>query len=191
MPSNIAGYLDPDATPAPPVDDPFEDFIHDVLVGLSGIADELVRPRFQGEPPTQPGRTVDWVSFGLAATQADTYAANVHINADAENPEGADTFQRHETVNILVSCYGPNAQGYATLIRDSLQVEQNRAVLTANGVGLQETTEIINAPVLAKEKWLRRYDFTIIVRRCIDREYGVLSILSVDLFLKAPTSIPT
>lgn len=186
--SSEAGYLQPQSLPAPVEDEPLEDFFHDVIQQLAGIDDgDLVRPRWQGEPPTQPDRDVQWISFGITHAPADTYAAEIH-DAGAAQEDGSDTMQRHETLHIFMSVYGPNSQATLALIRDSIQIEQNRAVLTQNGMGLQETTEPVHAPLIAKSKWLQRWDMTMIVRRAIERDYSVLNILESDLYLKVQLS---
>lgn len=185
--SSEAGYLQPEAAPAPTQGDSLEDFFQIVLVQLSGLPDEVVRPRWQGEPPNQPERTSNWLAFGITRAPADTYAVELHQPGVGQE-DGTDQLQRHETLEILCSCFGPDSQEVLSLIRDSIQLEQNRAVLTQNGIGLQETGEIIHAPVIAKTKWLQRYDMTIIVRRSILRDYKVLNVLESDLFLNVELS---
>jgi len=170
--SSVAGYLAPANSPAPLEDASFEDFLHDLFVGVSGMDPKLVRPRWQVEPPNQP--TGDWMAFGITRIAPDTYAAVIH---DAGG-NGSDQLQRHETVEVLISSYGPNASKNLSLLRDGLQVEQNRAVLTQNGMGLEATGEMIPVPTLAKNQWLRRYDLLFTMRRQILRSYPVLSLLS-------------
>ncbi len=187
MPSNIPGYLAPQSNPAPLEDAALEDFLHDVLVGLSGLANELVRPAYQEEPPTQPERDQNWLAFTISEEPTEGFPAFVH-DQSADGGDGVDEFQRHEGLYIQLMCYGPNANAIQRLIRDSIQVDQNVAVLEASGFGLQETTEIINAPVLAKSKWTRRFDMKIILRRIVIRNYENLNILESDLFLQVPLS---
>ena len=184
MPSNIPGYLPPQSAPAPLEDVALEDFFHDIIVGLSGLDDLMVRPIWQGEPPTQPGRDENWIAFGLTVQPSDTYAVEVH----SPEIDGSDELQRHETIEVSMMCYGANAGAVLRLLRDSIQVEQNREVFTQNGMGLQETTEIIAAPVLAKARWQRRFDMKMLVRRIVVREFEVLNILEADIYLKAQLS---
>lgn len=181
MPSNIAGYLVPTSSPLLLEDQPFEDFMHDVFVGLTGLADALVRPSWQEDPPNSPDRDDSWLAFAIHRFQADTYASITH------NPTGNGTseMQRQEAVEILLSSYGPNSGAIQALIRDGLQLDQNRASLAAQGIGVTETGERLVVPTLAKGKWRRRVDMPLLVRRQINRVYGVLSLLSAEGTLHA------
>lgn len=176
MPSTVAGYLTPNVAPAPLMDDAFENFIQLVLVGISGLPGAMVRPAFQLEPPPQPDRETDWLAFSIVHQDADVYAIT-------ENLEATTDFERHETVQVLLSSYGPNAQRTLALLRDGFQVEQNRAVMTANGMGLQETGRMQRAPSLIKDKWLNRYDMSLIFRRQIRRSYAIESLLTAQVDL--------
>lgn len=187
MDSTQSGYLQPQSSPAPLEDQALEDFWQEVLIGLSGLAETLVRPDWQEEPPTQPSRATNWIAFGITIQPSDAYAAQVNL-PDDDAREGAEGFQRHETLEVGLKCYGPNSGATLRLVRDSIQVDQNLAVLTANGFGFQETTEIIHAPLLAKAKWQQRHDMKIICRRLVERKYSVLNILEPDIILDVETS---
>lgn len=187
MPSTVPGYLEPQAVPAPLEDQALEDFFQQIIKGLSALDDELVRPDWQEEPPTQPERVVNWIAFGITSSPSDGYPAIMH-DPDADADEGNDELQRHETMEIALKCYGPNAGAILRQVRDSIQVDQNLAVLTANGFGFQETTEIVHAPVLSKSKWQRRFDMKMILRRIVVRNYQVLSILESDINLEVELS---
>lgn len=181
--STVAGYLAPTSTP-PLEDAAFEDFLHDVFVGLTGLDAKLIRPRWQGEPPDQPDFAQGWMAFGVMRQAPDTYAAIVHSLIG----DGTDELQRHETDEILLSAYG--ASGIATLksIDDGFQIEQNREVLRQNAMGLEATGEILTVPSLVKDRWLRRFDMTMIMRRQIRRTYQVVSLLSAQGGLQAQAS---
>lgn len=180
MPNTSAtgGYLSPGVSPAPLEDTAFENFLQEIFVALTGLDETMVRPRWQPESPNQPDFGVDWIAFGITEQDPDTYAATVQGETNTE-------FQRHETVTVLISSYGDNASKNLAVLRDGLQVEQNRAVLTANAMGLVETTRMVTAPALIKEKWTRRFDMKMIFRRQIRRVYSVLTILTAEVDLNA------
>jgi len=161
--------------PVPPQTQSFEDFLQQVFVGISGLDPTLVRPRWQPEPPNVPDKGVDWLAIGITDWDPDTYAFVRHLGAMSD---GADWLQRHETVNILASFYGPNASRNCGVLRDGFQIAQNREVLQANGIGLQETGTARLVPTLLKETWRYRVDMPIVLRRMILREYEVLNILT-------------
>lgn len=166
MTSAIAGYLTPTA-PFPDYDTAFDDFFHDVIVGVTGIPNELVRPRWQMNPPTIPNFDTDWVGFGAGDAEADAFAY-----------EAVGTVIRHEIVPIICSFYGPNASGLAALLRDGLALSQNRFALDMNSVGIVEAIGPRSFGELVKEQMIRRSDLRLIVKRQIRREYRILSVLS-------------
>lgn len=171
--SNIAGYMTPSATVGA-FDDAFEDFLHDVLAGLAGIAGDLVRPLWQPNPPNLPGVSTNWLAFGVTAQRPEGNAYALHDPAG----NGSDSLTRHEDVDVPIRAYGPNAMRTMGLIVDGLQLGQNREVLRANGVGVRSMGDIVAAPVMIKELWYRRRDATLRLTREIRRTYTNLSIAS-------------
>jgi hypothetical protein len=181
MPNTSAsgGYLLPAAAPAPVEGDAFEDFLHDVIQGITGMDATLIRPRWQDEPPNMPQASNTWCAFGIASWIPDTYAIEELDPAG----DGSVNLIRHETDELLASFYGPDAQRYASYLRDGLQVSQNRAALVAAGVGLVRTGNVVQVPSLVKERWQRRVDLPITVRRQILRNYPVMYLLTANAIL--------
>ena len=174
--SRTAGYLGPRPAPSPtPLQDVgWDDFLHDLIAGVSGFDLTLVHPRWQPVPPALPNFGTDWMAFGITQTTPDYNPAIVHID---DGGDGYDALQEHELVEILCSFYGPNCSRYASITRRGLYLDQNRAVLRANGVGLVEVTAFTASPELIKQQWLDRIDATIILRREVRYDYSVLSLL--------------
>lgn len=177
--SATGGYLIAADDPAPLEDEALDDFLQAVVVGISGLAGTVVFPRWQTDVPNLPDAGTDWAAVGVTEQDPDTYAVTSHDPEGADD-DGVDQLIRHETIVVKTSFYGPNAGKYMSLFRDGLQVEQNRAALTAAGFGLKQTSKPIRAPELVKGKWLNRIDLDLIVRRMILREYPVLSLLSAN-----------
>jgi hypothetical protein len=67
-----------------------------------------------------------------------------------------------------------------SLLRDGLQIPQNREVLTLGNMNLVKTGEILAVPVVVKTRWLGRVDMEVILRRRIARTWSVLNILSAQ-----------
>lgn len=172
--SATGGYLAPGVAPAPLEDEAFEDFLQQVISQISGVAGELTRPRWNLDPANLPSRDVTWMAFGIMRQSADTYGAIRH----SDTGEGYDELQRNETVEVLISSYGPEAVKVLSRFRDGLLIEQNREALWLAKVGQADTGDIIPAPSLVKERWLRRYDMTWTFRRLILRSYPVLNLVS-------------
>lgn len=176
--SSSAGYLLPGISPAPLEGDALDDLFQGVLSGITGIPGDLVRPRFQPEPPNQPDYGTDWVAFGISVSKADTFAFLGH-----DPTLNADILERDETLTVLHSFYGPNSQSLIGRYNDGIQIEQNRDALTAAGIKLVECQDATQLPALLKERWVKRFDCRTIFRRRIIRTYPVLTVFagSVDL----------
>ena len=155
-------------------DDDLFDFFHDFIVGLTGLANEVVLPRWQPEAPNIPDTVPNWCGFGITSYKADVFAA------DVMKANGSYELHRHETVELLASFYGPNAGAYARILRDGMQVEQNLDALRTNYIGLVESGEVLMVPSLFKEIWLRRADLQFTVKRQIVRGFPVVSITSFN-----------
>lgn len=192
--SATGGYLTPNPAPAPQplfgVD--LNRFIQAVLVGVSGLEGRLVRPRWQVEPANMPDLEVDWMAFGITRVTRDAYAYEDHV----DDPDGGyDRFIRHETIELLLSFYGPDGNGYASLVGDGLQIAQNREALTAAGMAVVETGDLTTVPTLVKERWQQRVDMTLTLRRQVRRHYPILNFLSaagtVDAETRADSFIAT
>ncbi|MFJ6322263.1 MULTISPECIES: LIC_12616 family protein [unclassified Rhizobium] len=173
--SSTGGFLAP-TSPPPAADDALDDQIQAAVVGITGLNGTLVRPRWQPSPPKQPPATTNWCAIGVVRLVGDTYAWIGHH----PDGNGYDEMQRHVTFDVLASFYGPNGQAYAGLLRDGLQIPQNREALYLQGIAFVEASEIIAAPALINEQWVRKYDLTVTLRTQITRTYAVLNLLSAS-----------
>lgn len=182
--SSTGGYLVPASSPAPLEDDLLDNFIHDIISGVTGLPGNVILPRWQPEPVNLPAVGTDWMAFGIVKTTPDTFAVEYHHSAG----NGTDELIRHEVMDILVSSYGPNSRKNLQLLSDGLQIAQNREVLFLNSMAFVETTDTLTAPQFVKDKWLRRIDFTLRIRRQILRSYPVLNLLSANGLLYANIS---
>lgn len=175
--SSTAGYLLPDPNgPQPLEGDPFVEFMQAIVVGITGLDGSKVRPRWQTNVPNLPLANENWAAIGAVRTIPDTFAVELHDPDD----EGTSELQRHEVIELLASFYGPLADAYAALLRDGLQIAQNREVFQLNAVALVDTGEAITAPILTKNVWQNRVDIRITVRRQVRRVYRVFNLLSAN-----------
>ncbi|MCX5516232.1 hypothetical protein C3941_19780 [Kaistia algarum] len=181
--SATGGYLVPTGTP-PGEDDSLADALQAAVVGITGLDGTLVRPRWQATPPQQPSAATSWAAVGVVLATPD---ANAYIAHDPTG-DGADKMQRHETLEVLVSFYGPQASANAARLRDGLALAQNRdmirtATTTAGvdiGLSFIACGTVIAVPDLVNQRWLRRCDLPLTFRRRIDRTYPVLNLLSAQ-----------
>jgi len=175
--SATGGYL---LGALPPING-LRNFIHDLIVGVSGIDAKLVRPRWQPNPPTIPTQTTDWCAFGVVKQIPDNSG---YISAGDLMAE----LKRHELVEVLCSFYGPSCLGYAGLFRDGLEISQNREALFLADMGLAFYGDTIHTPELINEIWYDRADFSFTLRREIKTEYAILSLLKAQGMISTPDS---
>jgi hypothetical protein len=182
--SRQAGYLGPAPTPQEPVDDAWENFLHDLVAGVTGLPPDLVRPRWQPEPPNMPTFDTNWVAFGISEVFLD-FEPWMGNDPHGNNGLGQVMLQEHEVDTVMCSFYGPNAGQYASFMRRGLYIWQNRAVLRANGCGLVEVTSLNRAPELYMNQWVNRIDTNIILRREIRYNYNVATIIGAQVSIEA------
>lgn len=176
--SETGGYLPPDFAAGLPEDTSLEDVFQLVLVALTGLPGQLVRPAWQPVLPKQPEPDITWCAFGVTVAAGDANPAMLHLPADHQGA-GADLLLRHELLTLFCSFYGPAAQKMASMLRDSLAVSQNNATLQAAcSIGLRQTGQITAVPELVNQQWLRRYDLPVIFSRQISRRYPISTLLS-------------
>lgn len=176
--SSTSGYLAPAALPEPLDDQALRRFLQPIVVQITGIPGNMVRPRWQAEPANLPDFGTDWVAMGATRRAREWNAAITH------HSDGSDQLDRNEEIELLCSFYGPNAEANCAALSDGLQIEQNRDALFLNAMGLVDASEPIILPVLIKQRWTYRVDLLLTLRRHIQRVYPVLNIAEADSTIK-------
>lgn len=180
--STVAGYLQPTGT-APPEDAALDAIFQQLVVGLTGLPGNMVRPRWQATVPKQPDPATNWCAIGVTGIEHDANAYEQHNPAG----NGSDTFIRHEILTVLCSFYGANALNYAAQARDGMYVAQNNATLDQYEMGLVDVGSLVTAPELVNQQWIRRFDLGMRIRRRVVRTYPVLNILSAQATARSET----
>lgn len=169
--SSVAGYLLPVA-PHPVYSSLLDRVLHDVIAGATGIAaPDLVRPRWQPEPPPIPQYTVNWVAFGVTRVERDVFAHTQHV-------EETDVLTRTELLTVLCSFYGPAAQDNASRLEDCLEIGQNRDALAAANTAMVSCGATTTVPVQLHNIWTMRVDMPVTLRRLVTRTFPVRSLAS-------------
>lgn len=183
--SATGGYLAPAVNPAPLEGALLNAFIGDVIVGITALPGQMVRPAGGAQPemPNEPDYGTNWCAFRISRRVNDW---NAFINHDpgATLQDGSDLLYTHQNIDILCSFYSDtqdNADQCAELLALGLQIPQNREQLQLADWGLIECTEALPVPSLAKERWLYRSDTTMRFRRGMTRVYPVLNLLSAQV----------
>lgn len=180
--SASGGYLSPSTTNPLPSGQTFQQFLQTVFVGISGLPDVNVRPRWQKNPPKEPDVDTDWLAFGVTDVDSDTFSYNYRDNA------GVNVTQRQEELPLQVALYGPNALDNATLLRDGFQIPQNLEALRAAKMGFGYSSRVSHVPDLVNELWRDRYEITIYLRRQVMRSYPILTFVSASGSIEAVVS---
>lgn len=173
--SATGGYLAPSSI-APLYDDALTDALHAMVVGITGLPGQLVRPRWQPVPPKMPEPSVDWCAIGVLNFVQDVYGAQVH----SSDGEGSTTLYRTEIIEVLASFYGPNRTGNAMLMSDGMQINQNWEAIAPVGVAFVEGGAPRQAADLLNNQWVVRSDLLITFRRMVSRTYPILNVLSAQ-----------
>lgn len=169
--SASAGYLAP--TTSPDYDAALDVVLHDVIVGVTGLPGNLVRPKWQPVPPTRPEYTENWCSFGVQNMQSD------YSSYDEEQANGlSQKVDRDEVLEVLHSFHGPNSTANARRLKTALSVGQNRDALTAAGIALLDVGDVRRVPTLQTERWVQKADLLVRYRRRVSVSFPVLTILS-------------
>lgn len=176
--SATGGYLAP--TNVPLSQDELEDLVRAAVVGLTGLAGALVRPRWQEHPAPVPGHGVNWCAVGVQYRRKLGQPATVHDPAD----DGSDTVMQWVQLTFLVSLYGPDAPDLAARLESGLEPEQNRAELRAAGLALVSVGDPLPAPERINETWTRRVDMELIFEIEERRVYPVRNLAGGNLGIR-------
>ncbi len=179
--SATGGYLVPIGA-AVPEDDALADLLQTAVAGITGITGTLVRPRWQSSPPPQPPVATTWAAIGVTAEVPDDGPYIAHDGA-ADGGLGLDRLQRHIRLDVLVTFYGPAAQGMAGVFRDGVTIQQNLEVLAMSNIVHVAIGEPIHVPELISAQWIARVDVPWTLRRQVDRTYQVRNLASAEGFV--------
>lgn len=172
--SSTGGYILPAGSYAPLEDDVLAAALQSMVVGITGLPGDMVRPRWQPVVPKQPDVGTDWCAIGVSSSDRTDYPVDEHVGAG----DGSDTLTRWEDFTMLASFYGPHAMNFADLLRDGLYIAQNREAIQLDGMDLIDAGTRLTAPDLVNQQWIRRYDLPVRMRRKTVRSYPVLNLLS-------------
>lgn len=163
--------------PGPLMDNALQDALQLMVVGITGLPPTSCVPRWQPEPPNQADFGTDWAAFGLMSTEMDVYSYQEQLDLNTLQVE-AD-----ESLNMLFSFYGPDAQANAGLLQMGIQVQRNRDDLTAINVKLTAMGQPRQVPLLQKQVWVKRVDIAGTFRRRVIRTYALPNINSGSMGL--------
>lgn len=172
--SATGGYLTPAAATPPEEDLELDRLLVEMVRGISGLPDGMVRPRWQPTTPKQPANPDEnWCAVGITAQTPDASPAITHDPAG----DGRDVYWRHQDIELLCTFYGSQAKMRAQALADGVGIPQNREALGRHEMTVVGTGPIRPVPDLVNNVWVRRYDLVVFLRRKISRSYSVLNLL--------------
>ena len=188
--SATGGYVVPIVDPTLPVpleDNALDDFLQQMVSGVTGLPGTNVIPRWQPEPPSI--LVGNWCAVGEVANDPDPYAYLLHQTTTAY-PNGVDILMQWENgIDCLCSFYGPLAGTNAKLFTNGVQEPQNREQLIINGYGLKNVTGPRIVPELVKMRWLRRVDVHFTLMRMVARYYPIENIVSATATIETESGL--
>jgi hypothetical protein len=183
--SATGGYLT-QGTPAPSEGQALRRFLQAMLVGVTGLPNNLVRQSWEANPAPVPSIETNWMAFGIESQRSEA-GDPYHRQRD----DGSSLLIRHEELDVACIFYGPDAQQNANLLRDGLYLAQNRESMYSVGMGLVGFSETFHVPELINDRFFDRADITMTLRREVRREYPVLHFLAADGIIYANRHVTT
>lgn len=173
--SSTGGFLAPSVAP-PADDDALDAVLQALVVGIVGLDPNLVRPRWQEQPPPVPEPSVDWVSIGVIDEQPEPNISQSHVSAG----DGSTISYDVDIVTVLASFYGPTVRGLGKRLRTGIMIPQNRETLYNSGLALMEMPgNLTFIPEEINNQTLRRADLQLRFRRRTTIVWPILNIVEV------------
>lgn len=143
-------------------------FMQGLVVGITGLEDKLVRPRWQPDPPPMPANDINWLAFDIRERLRD---ANAYVEMVGDTQA---KMLRHEEFTLACSFYGPQGPSYAEVLIDGLELAQNREPLFTAGMAYITSLPAVNVPEEHNNRWYARHDVSLRFRRELDKRYEIL-----------------
>lgn len=156
-----------------------------MVMALTGLPGTLVRPRWQPMPPSQPPAETTWASVGVQRVEADEFPYIVHDPSGTfpgALAPGVDRMQRHATLTVLVTFYGPEAEDTGGRLRDALYIPQQMEGMRP--LKLLTVRDLARAPEMINQQWIDRVDLEIDLRMQINRVYPIYDLAGADLNIR-------
>lgn len=177
--TTTTGFITPEADPI--ADRALEDAFQITIRGITGIPGNLVRPQSPEIIANQPETDVDWVSFRI---QSQGFDFDAHVNHQPSLlTTGASEVTRDETLDLVLSFYGPHAQQNMLRWVNGLAIDQNRWLLMDHHTKYRSSGNPVTVPALLKETWQRRIDLTSTFARRVKVVYPIRTVVEGEFGL--------
>lgn len=184
--SATGGYLA--ATGQPAYGDALDSIFQALIVNLSGLSGNMVRPRWQATPPKQPEPDVNWCAIGVMEIQPNAGPALTHDNT-ANGGVGDSTSVRHEHIRVQASFYGPDSMSLAAIVRDTISLPQNNELINQDEIFFHRVDNIQPVPELVNLQWIKRYDLPLEFNRKVAVTFPIENIEEADFTISTNDSV--
>ena len=165
--------------PSPTSSEEVIDLLTRLVVNITSLQTNLVRPRWQPTPPEQPPVNVTWAAVGVVGRSAQGFNYQGMSNLPGTNIE-ALLQRRWASFEVLVSFYGPNSDDISEQFRDGVQIVQNLAGLYSAGIKITSVDSILKVPDLVNLQWIDHNDIRLELVREFDRYYPMKSVIEAN-----------
>ncbi|SDV49083.1 phage neck terminator protein [Chitinasiproducens palmae] len=203
MDSTTVGFLLPTDDAPPLADADLEDVLRLMIGALTDLPAERIQPRWPATVAAAPEPDTNWCVFSIEAVETDgnvlirqrpAIDATLHADVAATSQQDArpvsvsatDDQQeliQHELLDLVVTCYGPHAQRYATQLRDGMVVPQTNETLRPYRLAVVRSGPLQGSAALTDGTWLRRFDLSIDMRHEVVRTYAIRNLSSAPVAL--------
>ena len=173
--------------PSPPLvlpSDSVTDLITGLVCGTTGLAVQLVRPRWQPTPPSQPTAGINWCGVGIISRSVLDYT-HQELTIDPVTQTEALLVRRWGELEVLASFYGPRSDDLAEQFRDGCYVTQNLEALYAVGVHFSRAGDLTLVPDLVNMQYIGHSDIRVWFSRELDRYYPLASVIKSQGIIEA------
>ena len=151
------------------------ELLHDMLQGLTGFDSNLIRKMWQKNPPPSPENGIDWIAYGFSISEDEDGGAYLEPTDETES-----VLYKHEELELSLQIYGDDCQLTAGIIKDGLQVKQNREALYLNKIVYIGASKTLHVPEQINNEFFNRCDLTLTFRRQIERTYGIMNLVDAQ-----------
>jgi hypothetical protein len=99
--------------------------------------------------------------------------------------------QRHSTITVLATFYGPQADAVAAQVRDALYVNQNYEGLMPVGLKLRTIHDLQRVPEIMNQQYIDRADLRMEFRAMSLRTYPIRDLAGADVTIDTDTRSET
>lgn len=134
-----------------------EDYISSLVVNLTGITSDLVRPAFQRRPAPMPEQGVNWCSFYLAESNTEGMwrgPALVRKGKDFKIPD-------RQIVTFQFFFYGDDCFELCSKFYSGLQIRENWDYLTLKNISILKWDDMLIVPRKYNEVYVYRADIKV------------------------------